>query len=574
MNLGPFQPNTYVVGDCRELLRDLPDESINCCVTSPPYWGLRDYGEQGQLGLEATPEEYVANMVEVFREVRRALRDDGTLWLNLGDSYANTKVGNTNGTGAGGVSTGKVQQKEGVLDQQFVKQLPPGLKPKDLVGIPWRVAFALQADGWYLRSDIIWAKPNPMPESVQGSHWSRHPVTLAEYERLSRLWQERGGERDWPGDMPKMPPREILGGEAALSAQREGTEDGASKRGARGRKGKTPSVRPVSSRAEEQSQVRGDAEGAIEQEKGASQVLVNREGSQESGGISSANERLPIEDRTEKAGECALSPQPKGESEEAKGLCQAQGGGRPVSPGNRGGLDRHTSETQESLLLLPKTEGVDVGSRHPAEQRRTAREGEHCASLPELQFNEEGQDCAPGLIECPGCHVCEGNGGYVWKLSAGRPTKSHEYLFLMAKSERYYYDAEAVAEPALNTPGGRLSGQTKHATDWPKGSAAEGHGLDRGGTRDKRNRRSVWTIPTEPTPDAHFATFPRKLVEPCILAGCPAGGITLDIFGGSGTVGRVAEDLGRKWLLFDLSAKYAEIAKRKTAQTGILGRCV
>ena len=127
-------------GDSLQVLYALPDELVQCCVTSPPYWGLRDYGVAGQLGLEKTPEEYVAKLVEIFREVRRVLEPDGVLWLNLGDSYA---------TGAGKVGMPQA-----------------GLKPKDLVGIPWRVAFALQADGWWLRSDIIWAKPNPMPESV------------------------------------------------------------------------------------------------------------------------------------------------------------------------------------------------------------------------------------------------------------------------------------------------------------------------------------------------------------------------------------------------------------------------
>lgn len=121
-------------GDCREVLRTLPDASVHCCVTSPPYWGLRDYGHAQQIGLEQTPDAYVAEMVAVFREVRRVLREDGTLWLNLGDSYANSGA--------------------------------HGLKAKDLVGMPWRVAFALQSDGWWLRSDCIWAKLNPMPESI------------------------------------------------------------------------------------------------------------------------------------------------------------------------------------------------------------------------------------------------------------------------------------------------------------------------------------------------------------------------------------------------------------------------
>lgn len=208
-----------LVGDCREMLRTLPDESVHCVVTSPPYWGLRDYGTasweggdpdcahrvggqvqdgkapgaivagvrpgvdasrcrdcgavrvDSQLGLEATPEEYVANMVEVFREVRRVLRDDGTLFLNLGDSYAATGK-------SGGGAQGEWWEEAGA-DHTGPRggkwrPAPAGLKPKDLVGIPWRVAFALQADGWYLRSDIIWHKPNPMPESVQDRPTKAH----------------------------------------------------------------------------------------------------------------------------------------------------------------------------------------------------------------------------------------------------------------------------------------------------------------------------------------------------------------------------------------------------------------
>ena len=149
-------------GDCIEYLRSLPDASVHCCVTSPPYWGLRDYGHEGQIGLEQTPEAYVARMVEVFREVRRVLRDDGTCWLNLGDSY-NAYNGNR------GASTSFQAATE-----EACPSFPGGrglsckaLKNKDLVGIPWRVALALQADGWWLRQDIIWHKPNPMPESVR-----------------------------------------------------------------------------------------------------------------------------------------------------------------------------------------------------------------------------------------------------------------------------------------------------------------------------------------------------------------------------------------------------------------------
>jgi DNA modification methylase len=161
---------TLLQGDCLATLKTIPDQSVNCCVTSPPYFGLRDYGHDGQIGLEETPEAYVGKMVEVFREVRRVLRDDGTLWLNLGDSYNNRSCArkSSHQTGLGFDSedlrkTWKDLSGEGRTRMSFSHN---GMKEKDLIGIPWRVAFALQADGWYLRQDIIWHKPNPMPESV------------------------------------------------------------------------------------------------------------------------------------------------------------------------------------------------------------------------------------------------------------------------------------------------------------------------------------------------------------------------------------------------------------------------
>lgn len=164
---------TLYLGDCSDVLRGMPAQSVNCCVTSPPYFGLRDYGNDAQIGLEQTPDEYVTKLVEVFREVRRVLRDDGTLWLNLGDSYAaarggthmpaQTVAGGKNGHGNEAAFRGMGGEKRGSAHRNA---LAIGLKHKDLIGIPWRVAFALQADGWYLRQDIIWAKPNPMPESV------------------------------------------------------------------------------------------------------------------------------------------------------------------------------------------------------------------------------------------------------------------------------------------------------------------------------------------------------------------------------------------------------------------------
>jgi DNA modification methylase len=155
----PIQSNIIHLGDALSTLKTFPKESVQCCVTSPPYYGLRDYGVAGQAGLEETPESYVSNLVYVFREVKRVLKNDGTFWLVIGDSYAGS------GKGFGAKDHGK-------LGKHATEFLPPpnklsnGLKPKDLIGVPWRTAFALQEDGWWLRSDIIWHKPNPIPSSA------------------------------------------------------------------------------------------------------------------------------------------------------------------------------------------------------------------------------------------------------------------------------------------------------------------------------------------------------------------------------------------------------------------------
>ena len=152
-----YERINLMVGDCVESMKKMESGSVQCCVTSPPYFGLRDYGHAGQIGLEEAPDGFVSALVEVFREVRRVLRDDGTVWLNLGDSYAGAGYSNHDNTGG-------AQREDGGKQKHLTGS---GVKNKDLIGIPWRVAFALQSDGWYLRQDIIWHKPNPMPESVR-----------------------------------------------------------------------------------------------------------------------------------------------------------------------------------------------------------------------------------------------------------------------------------------------------------------------------------------------------------------------------------------------------------------------
>lgn len=305
-------------GDWLEVLLGMEPESVHCVVTSPPYWGLRDYGVEGQIGLEGTPESYVSKLVEGFREIRRVLRSDGTCWVNLGDSYSGSwgNQGRKEERGTQRAINGPMIQN---LEPYPVKQSGTGtitsslgLKPKDLIGIPWRVAFALQADGWWLRQDIIWSKPNPMPESV-----------------------------------------------------------------------------------------------------------------------------------------------------------------------------------------------------------------------------------------------------------TDRCTKAHEYIFLLTKSERYYYDAEAVKE-ASATAGEERGGGLKYSDRSSDNGIGGAHNLDKYGmTSSTRNKRSVWTIASRPFAGAHFATFPPKIPEICIKAGCPEGGTVLDPFHGAGTTGVVASRLGRSYIGVELNLGYHQMAEKR-----------
>lgn len=195
---------TIYPGDALQVLKTLEAESVQCCVTSPPYWGLRDYGVFGQIGLEPTPDLYVAALVNIFREVRRVLRDDGCLWLNLGDSYASKP------------------QTDNFADPKATRRVPGGrcrtdaIKPKDLVGIPWMVAFALRADGWYLRSDVIWAKPNPMPESVTDRPTKAHEYLFlltksARYYYDAEAVREPAQDRDWLTETSRKGRAELMG---------------------------------------------------------------------------------------------------------------------------------------------------------------------------------------------------------------------------------------------------------------------------------------------------------------------------------------------------------------------------
>ncbi len=349
-------------GDALERLREMPDESVQCCVTSPPYWGLRDYGVDGQLGLEATPEQFVASMVEVFAEVRRVLRGDGTLWLNIGDSYCAAPRGSDNGWDKSRLTNPARVQKAQRQALNNSHRSFGECKPKDLVGIPWRLALALCEDGWYLRSDTI--------EEVE-----LYCPCGCGHVMEERIWRHS-------------PDREI---------------------------------------------------------------------------VWSKNNPMP----------------------------------------------------------------------------------------------ESVRD---------------------------RPTRSHEYLFLLTKSPRYFYDAEAIREPATyagpngaqKSPhaqgfGRRTPEQEKARQDKQRGHSRRHDGFnDRWNAMSKeeqqalgRNKRSVWTIATRPYPEAHFATFPPDLVEPCILAGAPRGALVLDPFAGAATTGLVATRLDRSFIGIELNPEYVEMGRNR-----------
>jgi DNA modification methylase len=628
----------------------------------------------GSLGLEPTPELYVEHIVQVFREIRRVLRKDGTLWINLGDSYATGagSVGNCPGGGgeqgarwAGDVDRIRDEKRgyrgdrlanghgtspeilrrktrvgsnraqrgdgkgEGVPYGPMTQpnRMPiVGCKPKDMVGIPWLVAFALRADSWYLRQDIIWSKPNPMPESVQGSHYSRHRVTIEEYERLSglRYIDERAGD-DWAGNMPLLSEREVPCRKAPLSAKSKGDCDLSSQGGTRRRKREAPAIQSVAVREDQQSEIRGDSQRPEDAQEGADQVQRYAEGEVNERRASSENKRRSSAEIATERREQPLCPDREWEGPIPSSTCPAQRGDLiHGQPGDGAGLGGDSKSSQIPLLLLQKEGEIDDGSCDPAQQEGPAYEGEPGSSLPVMQLEEEQQIDSSLLVGCPGCPKCLEYHGYLFHMSAGRCTKSHEYLFLLTKSARYYYDAEAIKEPAatddMRRPytsegawqldgrpveqrhGGemrpgferlgregansrmhqdrdpshpeeckvRTAGNKTHKTvaEYER-SDSEEHRTAAGLLKiadtpyPLRNKRDVWTIATQPYPEAHFATYPEGLVTPCVLAGSRAGDLVLDPFCGSGTTGAVALKLGRAFCGIELSEAYAKLAERR-----------
>jgi DNA modification methylase len=514
---------TLYTGCCIDVLAELPDQSVNTCITSPPYFGLRDYGNDGQIGLEGTPDAYVAKMVEVFRGVRRVLRDDGTVWLNLGDSYANYRDGKATPDTTRGDSTGTLVPKGSASNRMASTFHGSSIKHKDLIGIPWRVAFALQQP--YYTGRIK--------------------------NELDRVW---------------------------LAAML-------------------------------------DAEGSI---CGTEYLTGDRTKTNIYIGIT--NTSVPIIDKCER-----LFPQ------EVKHVYEKTNG---VSNRRCFRWDVERMDTKALFIreiypyLVAKRKQAILGYTFLEMQRglKSKKKGylaeQHeqrswlMAALSKLNGGED-VDMPDWAVEPPSLHE---TGFYlrqdiIWHKPNPMPesvtdrcTKAHEYIFLLSKNPRYYYDAEAIKEPCETAKpdsvsyraNGKSDSRKKHAIYC---SACDGSGdeVDENGEEchtcggtglasiggaktavknegfwnpplSGRNRRSVWTVSTKPYKGAHFATFPPDLIEPCVMAGCPSGGVVLDPFSGSGTTGQVALEQGRKYIGIELNPEYQDLAIERITPITAQGR--
>jgi len=481
---------TLINNDCLLALREMPDRSVQTCVTSPPYFGLRDYGCDDQIGLEETPDAYVAKMVEVFREVRRVLRDDGTLWLNLGDSYAGGKQGRADAhemASSGGIANKRQHNEMG--HQKWVdvepkqRPVPNGFKPKDLVGIPWLVAKALQQPYYTGRiskeADRAW-----LAGFLDGEG------TISYVER------DRGDDHTPTHDVRVFftnCDREPLDHFAALTAGHVYQHDGEREN----RYGSRPCFRWQM----------GTHDGA----------LLLRE----------------------------LYPHLRTKRKQAALVWTLY-----TTLRHKNGHARTPTEIVEKRRAI-------------AGLVRRLNAGEQ-ADLPD--WIEEPTPCYE-----PGWWLRQ---DIIWhKINpmpesvTDRCTKAHEYIFLLAKSARYYYDAEAVREESKPWILKRKDGMTAaNKCDKDRVSGKPNKATKFYDELKGANRRSVWTVATKPYSGAHFATFPEELIIPCILAGAPKDGVVLDPFFGAGTTGLVAKNNSRKAIGIELNEKYCEMAAKRLQQ--------
>ncbi len=480
-------------GDCLDILPALPAKSVQCCVTSPPYWQLRDYGETGQLGLEPTPEEYVEKMVDVFREVRRVLRDDGTLWIVLGD---------THNSGEHGARDSTKWPKQSSNDHAPKRPPIASLKHKDLVGIPWRVAFALQANGWYLRQDIIWHKPNPMPESVTDRCTKAH-----EYIFLL----SKSAKYHYDAEAIKEPATYAgcdRGGSTNRYEQNAAGMDNKQYDTRNKRDVWTVPTKPFTGWTRTFHQVRvelGVPGGGIEH---------------------TVSEDCPVHG-------CS-GPQCGGHEDDLLSRTEHKHGRRVQEPSGEQphGSPHHENAQAEHSLDCP-VQSCDL----PATPRSN-------------QTSKTDLDPATS----PSCTPC----GKMTSRTVGTPVQ-HE-------SSGQHHDMPE-SNTSVDDCGDSPSNQTQNHTDHSDTQRESFEALDIPSLRELGCTCSFYRKVARKT--SHFATFPPDLIEPCILAGCPEGGLVLDPFHGAGTTAMVAQQNNRRYVGCEINDKYIEMSKSRFQQRSL-----
>ena len=614
--------------DNRIGLKMLDDNSINCCITSPPYWGLRDYGVEGQIGLEKTPEEYVAKMVEVFREVKRVLRDDGTLWLNLGDSYA-MKFGGGKGRKSG---TTKAAVDE---IEKPPREIPPGLKPKDLVGIPWMVAFALRADGWYLRQDIIWCLSGGTRVYVK-TQKGEMPMTIKDLVRLDpstvRLWngekwtrvlgwsqtprpdvayeiELRSGERIgctaghvWPTERGNVRTEELQVGDVIKTCRLPEPENVKQPSGlddelvgwfvglyiAEGsRSGDAIQIASHTQELERFEKLKNVAEayhGTCRMHKtGGNAATINLYGHVLTGildtyvsGRTAKDKHLSV--RCWQRSDGFLMAVLKGYLSGDGHYDEANDRYRIAFTNNDNwAADLRTLCARLGVSLRLKRAKNTINGREFPGYRGQIRlsVSDHHNNKPDgeivairrsraRQFWDIGVEDEPHLFAlASGVLTHNSKPNAMPESVKDRCTKAHEYIFLLTKNSKYYFNSDLIREPNQDKYDGKR-GPTKTRTKFQSAmrTMSDKEEMKKYSTQG-RNKRTVWTIPTKPFKEAHFATYPPDLIKPCILAGCPEGGVVLDPFMGSGTTGMVAAMHQRNFIGFELNPEYCKMAEKR-----------
>jgi hypothetical protein len=462
---------------------------------------------RGTFGLEPTPELYLEHSVLIFREVKRVLRKDGTLWLNLGDSYASHPSGDF-GSGSHPGDGGAYRALKPY------STIVGGLKPGDLCGIPWRVALALQADGWFLRRDNIWFKNNPMPESVRGWTWEQHRVRRSVHEKMCKLQTTECNDENRATDLRDVPRREDGGSEIKIPSKLEGNSDRPCEGKSASSEGATPSLQSFSKGQGKAKNLHPVGEGEVNSPQNLQTIPTDREGK----GVSStagsqASTRSAANRKAEGISSSILEDtQGTDDGSETRGATQGMDELRE-SPDYKS-MATHPKFKQEEVLLVPKkNEEGNNRSCNPIIEGRTTRGEQRGPSVPILQLDKTGQDADP-LVNCPGCDKCTHNGGLILRKGNWRCTTAHEYVFQFSKSDSYFCDGEAGRERSTYVPRRSVTAVSRKGT----GRRDTDRQVGDLGRTGNRNRRSVWQIPTAPYRDAHFATFPTNLVRPIIAA--------------------------------------------------------